>query len=218
MSSNYEKLKALIDVTQSNKELECRDYLKYAKNLLFKESVIDFLYVETECRARSGDSDYVISGTTKDESGVECNKLYVWELKAPQCYIFEKDTENRLRPSIDLIKAENQLLNYHYELKGNDSIRKDFGVYHPDDVLLGGIIIGCDRTRVRGVIEEPKRSIAYQKATNLRKVLYRWGDIRLMTWDTVLIHIAPVEKPSASQATRVTQTPRLPANAQVDGL
>ena len=40
----------------------------------------------------------------------------IWELKAPQCYLMEFDESGpRCRPTLDLIKAENQLLHYGHE-------------------------------------------------------------------------------------------------------
>jgi len=145
----YIELKGLIEAT-GNKEHECREYLHYTKEALVSNTVSEFVYIETERRATSGDSDYIISGKIVDETGNESVKVYIWELKAPQCYIFEKDTENRLRPTKELIRAENQLLNYYHENKGSESFRNDFGVTHSDNVRFGGIIIGSHDRRVRG--------------------------------------------------------------------
>ena len=113
MPEIHANLKKLIEATVK-KENECRKYLQYAKEALVRDTVLEFVYVETERRATVGNSDYIISGKIVDETGNECVKAYIWELKAPQCHIFEKDTENRLRPTIDLIQAENQLLNYYH--------------------------------------------------------------------------------------------------------
>jgi len=181
----YGQLKNLID-DKHNKELECRRYLHYAKYLLFKETVINFVYVETEYRAHTGDSDYVISGEVRDESGVLCTRAYVWELKAPQCFVFEKDTENRLRPTRDLVQAENQLLNYFDELKGSSRAHAEFGVSHPENVRLGGVIIGCSRTKVKGDYETAKKARLYEIARRCRDFLYNPANIRLILWDRVL--------------------------------
>lgn len=187
----YRALAALIDETGS-KELECRKYLQYAKEYLFKETVEDFVYVETEYRGHVGDSDYVISGTVLDESGFKCVRAYIWELKAPQCYIFEKDTENRVRPSSDLIQAENQLLHYYHEQRGSDDFRRDFKITHPDDVRFGGIIIGCTKKWIRGDYGEEKKGNLYEKAVNIRrKYFYDKVGIRLITWNTILDQIYP---------------------------
>lgn len=188
----YAQLKSLIDDSE-HKEHECRQYLQYARYLLFRETVIRFVYVETEYRGHSGDSDYVISGEVRDESGVQCIRAYIWELKAPQCFIFERGTKNRLRPSEDLIQAENQLLHYYLEQKGSSQFRDEFGVTHPDNVRLGGIIIGCNRTKVNGEYEESKKVKLYEKAMRTRRMLYDPSGIRLMTWDHILEHLQPPE-------------------------
>lgn len=186
----YGQLKNLIDDTH-NKELECRRYLQYAKYLLFRDAVINFVYVETEYRTHAGDSDYVISGEVHDESGVHCTRAYVWELKAPQCFVFEKDTENRLRPTRDLVQAENQLLHYFDDLKYNAQARAEFGVTHPENVRLGGIIIGCKRTEVKGDYEHAKKTRLYNKAKRCRDFLYNPANIRLMLWNRVLEQLEP---------------------------
>jgi len=155
-----------------------------------RETVIKFEYVETEYRVNCGDSDYIISGKVRLSDGVECVYAYIWELKAPQCYLFEKDTENRLRPTKELIAAENQLLNYHFEIKGNDSSKRKFGITHPDHIRIGGIIIGTRKTLVRGNFEINKKYKLYQMASHIRKqYFYNHLDIRLMTWDSILDHI-----------------------------
>ena len=120
----YEALRGLISASE-NKEKECRKFLAYAKEALVRDTVIKFEYIEKERRGTSGDSDYIISCQVRDAIRVESVKAYIWELKAAQCYIFEKDTENRLRPSKDLVQAENQLLNYYHENRGNEQFRTD---------------------------------------------------------------------------------------------
>jgi len=185
----YESLKRLMEDSH-NRELKCREYLKHAKYLLFREQVIEFKYVETEYRGHSGDSDYVISGTVRLEQGYECVKAYVWELKTPQCYIFEKDNENRVCPTKDLVKAENQLLHYYHENKGKEEFRKEFGVTHSDNVCLGGIIIGTGSRKINGDYEEDKKKKLYEKAMTIRNLyFYNPHGIRLMTWDNVLEHL-----------------------------
>lgn len=175
----------------TNREHECRRYLEYATNLLFRDTLVALVYKEIEYRGHAGDSDYVISGRVREESGVECVRAYVWELKAPQCYIFQSDTNNRLRPSKHLVQAENQLLHYFYELKNSGAFRQQFGVSDPDNVCLGGIIIGCNRRRVHGRYDEQRKSELYRIATKTRRYLYDSVGIRLMTWDHILDHLRP---------------------------
>ncbi|MBU2622117.1 MAG: hypothetical protein KKD92_07365 [Proteobacteria bacterium] len=182
----HEALRGLISAPE-NKELECREFLQYAKGALVRDTVIEFVYVEKERRGTSGDSDYIVSCKVCDETGVESVKAYIWELKAPQCYVFEKDTENRLRPTKELVQAENQLLHYYHEHKGCEQFKNDFGVTHSDNVLFGGIIIGCHARRTKGDYQEEKRNKLFEKALMIRKkYIYDPLHIRIIHWDYIL--------------------------------
>ena len=184
----YQQLSQLIKA-DANKEHECRECLQYAKELLVNAPVINYVYLETERRSHAGNSDYIVSAKILDEGGLEPVRVYVWELKAPQCYLFEEDTRNRLRPSKDLINAENQLFYYLDDLKGNDQARHEFGITHPHNVCFGGIIIGCRRRWVRGNFDENKRNKLYERALMIRReYMYDRLGMRLMTWDYILDH------------------------------
>lgn len=196
MSNNsqdiYNQLHALIRATE-NKELECREFLYHARNALVPDTVLDFVYVEKERRGTSGDSDYIISVRVEDETGLESVKAYIWELKAPQCYMFEKDTENRLRPSKELVQAENQLLHYYHEHKGSELFRNEFEITHSDNINFGGIIIGCHHRRVKGRFsDEVKRGKLLEKALMIRrKYIYDPLHIRIVQWDYILDLLKP---------------------------
>lgn len=182
----YTRLQTVIESPQ-NKELECREYLKYVDNLLIRTFPVTVMYNSTEYRGHKGDTDYIISANIRDESGFDCVQAYIWELKAPQCYIFQKDTMNRLIPSHELISAENQLMNYHYELQGDDQFRRKAKVLHPHQVRLGGIIIGSSSTLVRGYKDKERIAELYEEALSIRKhYFYEHNGIRLVTWDTIL--------------------------------
>lgn len=176
---------------EKNKEHECRKFLQHAKETLVTDTAKEFVYVETERRGASGDSDYIISCKVYDETGIESVKAYVWELKAPQCFIFEKETENRLRPTSELIQAENQLLHYYHEQKGSEQFRYEFGVTHSENVLLGGIIIGCRKRRVRGDYEDDKKNKLFEKALMIRKTYLYSSRIRILDWDHILEFLSP---------------------------
>lgn len=187
----YKCLRELIE-SPNNKELECRKFLQYAKDALVRDTVMEFVYVEKERRGTSGDSDYIISCKVRDETGVEAVKAYIWELKAPQCFIFEKDTENRLRPTKELIQAENQLLHYYHEQRGNEQFRNEFRVTHSDNVLFGGIIIGCHSRKTKGNYEESKKNTLFEKALMIRKrYIYEPLQIRIIHWDYILDLLKP---------------------------
>lgn len=184
-------LRELIEDTR-NREHQCREFLRYAKERLVRDTVKEFVYVEKERRGASGDSDYIISCKVCDETGVESVKAYIWELKAPQCFIFEKDTENRLRPTSELVQAENQLLHYYHEQRGSEQFRHEFGITHPDNVLFGGIIIGCRQRKVKGDYEEGKKNKLFEKALMIRKTyLYESRQIRILDWDHILEFLSP---------------------------
>lgn len=191
LDKEYEILRNHISASE-NKELECREFLQYAKEALVRDTVINFVYLEKERRGTTGDSDYILSCRVCDETGVESVKAYIWELKAPQCYIFEKDTENRLRPTKELIHAENQLLHYYHENKGSEEFRNDFGVTHSDNVLFGGIIIGCHARKVKGEFEDNKKNKLFEKALIIRKrYIYDPLHIRIIQWDYILDLLNP---------------------------
>jgi len=155
-----------------------------------KETPKKYCYVETEFRGYSGDSDYIISGEL-DLAGTSPTVAYVWELKAPQCYIFEKDTEHRLKPTYELIDAENKLLHYYNEVKESSQHRDHFGVTLPDYVRLGGIIIGSNRTKARGFYDGALMDRLYRRAIYARMTMYRPAGIFLVTWDHILDQLKP---------------------------
>ena len=190
-----ETLTGLISANE-NKELECREFLQYAKEVLVRDTVVEFVYIEKERRGTSGDSDYIVSCKVCDEIGIESVKAYIWELKAPQCYIFEKDTENRLRPSKELIQAENQLLHYYHEHRGSEQFKNEFGVTHSDNVLFGGIIIGCHDRKIKGDYQEDKGNKLFEKALMIRKkYIYDPLHIKIIHWDYILDLIKPPTTP-----------------------
>jgi hypothetical protein len=211
----FEQLQRLISDT-NNKEHECRNYLQHAKISLVTNTVKEFIYVENERRGHSGDSDYVISCRVCDETGVEAVKAYIWELKAPQCYIFEKDTESRLRPSKELIQAENQLLYYYHENKGSEQFKNDFCITHSDNVLFGGIIIGCQSKRIRGNIPADKMNKLYQEALMIRKkYIYDPHGIKIFTWDYILELLKPYGIPMQEKVEKVEITQLLDTHSSI---
>jgi len=186
----YSQLRASME-NEGQTELECRSFLSHAKDLLVKVTPIAFLAEADEYRGHSGDSDYIVVCEVCDEAGIPSNQAYIWEAKAPQCYVFEQDTQNRVRPSKDFISAENQLLHYYEESKGSDQFRSEFGITHPENVKLGGIIIGSRRTLVKNTDYNADMAFRlYARALDLRRrYLYGHSGIKIMIWDTVLEHL-----------------------------
>ncbi|MCJ7508282.1 MAG: hypothetical protein MUO85_06070 [candidate division Zixibacteria bacterium] len=195
-TSLHDSLKALIG-TSKHKEQECRAYLKYARDLLVDVTTATFLNEAEEYRGHAGDSDYLIVSKTVDEAGIESNKAYLWEAKSPQCYLFEHDTKSRVRPTKEFISAENQLLHYFEESRGSTTFIEDFNLTHPDNVVIGGVIIGCRRTWVRGGdYDELTLATLFTRALNLRKrYLYGRSGIKIMIWDHILDYLKKQESP-----------------------
>jgi len=188
-NSLYDKLRTLIYDTKQ-REHECREYLKYAADVLFRDGGTE-IKCDVEYRGHSGDSDFIVIGRAHG-SGSDCIRAYLWELKAPQLFLFveDKSSANRLFPSKDLLEAENQLLNYYDELRDSVEFRSEFGITHPSNVCMGGIIIGRDNTKVKGDMEVDKRDGLYEKAFRCRNLFYR-SEIRLMLWNTILDQLLP---------------------------
>lgn len=181
------ELEALISDSK-NKEKECRRYLRYVRDLLVDVTSATFLDEAEEYRGHSGDSDYIIVCRALEESGIESNKAYIWEAKAPQVYLFQQDTNNRVKPTKQFVSAENQLLHYYEECRGSEQFREEFGITHGDDVRLGGLIIGSRATWVKGSdYDETTLDRLYKKALNLRtRYLYGHSGIKVMIWDHIL--------------------------------
>ncbi|HEX7343533.1 MAG TPA: hypothetical protein VF398_04675 [bacterium] len=199
MNNSYNELRILI-AEKNRREHECRKYLCQAKHILVPEAVVEFCYLEKEYRTHTGDSDYVISAKVILKTSVERVRAYVWELKAPQCSIFEKDTMARLRPSKYLIDAENKLIHYYDELKGSDRSRSDFKVIHPDDIRIGGIIIGKESKWVSGITDESQaRKLKDQTLRIREKYRYDSQEIKIITWDRILRNLLELEGPIGPQ-------------------
>ncbi len=190
----YEQLRDLI-YAEGHKERECSKYLEYVKYILFKENIVDYEYLKTEYRGTSGDIDFVISGIVELEVGIKRVHAYIWELKSPQCYQFEYDNDNRIKPTKELIQAENQLLWYLHEKRGDQTFQRRFSVL-PNHIYCGGIIIGCDQTLVKDLKkkydDETKRKL-YEDAITIRDYFYNEQRIRLMTWNHILRQFAVEE-------------------------
>jgi predicted RNA binding protein YcfA (HicA-like mRNA interferase family) len=98
------------------------------------------------------------------------------------------------------------------EQEGSQQFQKEFGV-NAQDVSIGGIIIGSNKTKVKGKIEEAKKDVLYERAINSKKILYDPAGIRLMTWDHVLDQLKPKETQNVISSAEVTmEAPKIPKN------
>jgi len=170
------------------REVECQNFLP-GVNYLLTPPFAKVVQVVREQVAMAGRSDYFLLCEVRE---VEIRRrLILWEVKAPQLSAFETSScRNRLIPSKSLIEAENQLLYYFDEYRSNGQFLDRYNLRHPDDVKLGGIIIGRDdnwvaltkgNTETKETIQQMASS-----AVRIRDEHFYRGRIRLMSWDRVL--------------------------------
>ncbi len=142
-------------------------------------------YVESELNCYSGRADLAIIAEVNEPGGEVCRKAYLWELKAPQVFLF-KWKSGRGCPRMDLIEAENQLFHYYNDLKTSNFQRK-WNLF-PDDFLLGGIVIGRNEKLVKCSNEDSNNAKA-SASLSLKfrnRFFYNHNRMELYTWDQVL--------------------------------
>jgi len=189
MTTPYECLNQLMKES-GHKEIECRAYLVNTKDKLVKNPPDKFIRFEPEYRGHTGDSDLIITCEVENDAGVRCVEAYIWEVKSPQCYVFEFDNNNRVKPTKDLISAENQLLHYYEEYKKSETFKQEFGITSSDNIHIGGIIIG-QKDRLVKPNEKydtiDKKNSLYTRAINCRKEhFYKASRIDFIIWDRIL--------------------------------
>lgn len=186
----FRAFKALIEESARRTELECRDYLKHAVGLLLPQTPKDFVSI-IEDRNFFGSTDYVVAATMISSQNADVREAYIWELKAPQCYLFEKDNKNRCRPSDDFVEAENQVLHYTYEALGNTRFRSRMGIVDHENIKIGGIIIGTQGRLLRNSAGQMDDQSA-RTALKIREAyLYPITGLRVFTWDRILSYMQP---------------------------
>jgi hypothetical protein len=189
MTTPYDCLKKLMKES-THKEMECRVYLENTKEKLVKNPPDKFVRFEPEYRGHTGDSDLIITCEVENDAGIRCVEAYIWEVKAPQCYVFEFDNDNRVKPTKDLISAENQLLHYYEEYKKSETFKQEFGITSSDNIHIGGIIIGQKDRLVKPnkkYDSTEKKNSLYTRAINCRKEhFYKASRIDFIIWDRIL--------------------------------
>lgn len=187
----HSQLNNFILETDHYREKECRLFIPLALDLFVPfTSLTTGLCDETEYPGHTGPSDLIVF-CERNCGGISEKYAYIWEVKAPQADVFVKDTDNRIKPSTAFIQAENQLLHYWEDCK-TEKFRSDFGISHIDHIMLGGILIGKESTRVNGDYDEVKKNRLFRTALNLRKqCLYGHTGIQVLIWDDVLNFIKP---------------------------
>lgn len=190
-TSQSDDLRALM-LDNVQREVECQQYLQLAHALL-APPLSKVEQVVKEQVAMAGRSDYFLLCEVQEVE--PRRRLILWEAKAPQLAPFEVATQNRLIPSRALVEAENQLLYYFDEYRSNGQFLDRYGIRHPDDVRLGGIVIGRNDNWVRQTGNNPlSGTVAKQMASSALRIrnehFYR-GQIRVLTWDTIASVLAP---------------------------
>jgi hypothetical protein len=186
----YKEFEATVVKEGVHNEIECGSFLHHAIDYLLPATALERKF-EREDRNFFGSADFVISAKFLDDAGHETQRAYIWELKAPQCFLLEKDdNKNRFRPTMDLIKAENQLLHYYQEAVDSGLFRKRFGIMDRQEIRLGGIIIGRSNRIAR--VSENRDKPNIEIALNIRKeYFYSARQIRLINWDRLLTYVRP---------------------------
>ena len=199
-NNKYDALKVLIDEPKKHKEKECRAFISGALDLFVPfTGVTTVLGDEDEYPGHSGPNDLIVF-CERSCGGVVEKYAYIWEVKSPQTAIFVKDTKNRVKPSPEFMKAENQLLHYWEDCK-TEQFRAKFEITHLDHILPGGILIGKSNTLVSSGYKDDKKKQLYKTAINLRKKwFYNQAGIQVLIWNDILDFInAPItiteEKP-----------------------
>jgi len=188
----YNIFSALVTDETRRTELECRDYVHYAAFYLLPTRPIE-VYTENEHRNFFGSSDFIVAARLRNDQGREENYAYIWELKAPQSFLFESDdNKNRFRPTLDFVKAENQLLHYYSEAEGNNNFRERYKVMNTKNIKIGGLIIGRSDRLAKGLGSSPLDEQNVAKALSVREnYLYATYKIRILTWDAILKAVQP---------------------------
>lgn len=185
------QLESLVRMNDGNCEMECGKLLKQkeAASILLKYNQ-KLTFIGAELRTSCGDVDILIHCQEKDSLGDWIKKIQLWELKAPQLYQFETETNSRACPTKEFYSAENQLLHYHDELK---KIRGKFNVVNDEDILFGGIIMGReDRVVNPKNVEINQAKLLARAAQRIRLNNFYGGRISLWTWDDVITSLKEI--------------------------
>ena len=199
-AKNPDDLLSHITDDTGKREKECQPFLDEILPHLCRETASTIIRYGREQPNRFGYNDFSVSAVISD-GGTSTRKVaFVWEAKAPQCATFEADDhKSRLRPTADLIKAENQLLHYVEEFASSPSYRSYFGLDATSEVVPAGIIIGRSNLLV-------KPSSKFDTSTNIqnlfdytmqirKKYLYKSHSIVVKNWNWVHeMMVQPVKK------------------------
>ena len=185
----HSPLRSLVYDNARQTERECQPYLAEIADVLCRETFQDVIMTGREEANRFGESDFTVSARVMVSRSVLKVTAYVWEVKAPQCYLYEFDeNRNRLRPTKELIKAENQLLHYASDFNDNRAFRNLYGLDAYARAVPAGILIGRDDRLVRPnrnfPTDEARTLALFRQTSHIRDMfLYEPAGIRIRTWD-----------------------------------
>lgn len=187
----FSAFEALVLEKDRHTENECAAFLAKAAGVLLPETPIDMQTIQQD-RSFFGASDLIVTAKLRTEQNDIVDHAFIWELKAPQCSLMERDdNQNRYRPTIDLIKAETQLLHYASEIQNNDTYRERLKIMDRNMIKLGGIVIGT-RDRLLRNISSPGDIERASTSLNIRtRYFYSHLGIRIFTWDRILQYLRP---------------------------
>lgn len=178
--------------SEAQNELACRAFLPQIAKHLCHHTINRVQRISSEEPTRFGLSDFVISAEVS-HGGLSEVIGYVWEIKAAQLFLYELDVNSRrFRPTIDLIRAETQLLHYVSDAQDSKAFKEYFGLGVTSKVLPAGIIIGR-RDRIAKVTGSPGQEPSLDQETLAkhsdyirRTILYEPAQIWVKTWDWVI--------------------------------
>lgn len=191
-NKEFSEFEALVRTNTEQTELKCGKFLHYAAALLIPRTPVK-ITMGAEDRNFYGSTDFVVSATLLDDQNDETECAYIWELKAPQAYLFEfDDNASRCRPTHEFIKAENQLLHYVSQAQSDHLFRQRFGILDYRNIRVGGIIIGrSDDRMLKGASTEADVRKAKFSLSVRENIFYFASGLRVLTWDRVLSFIRP---------------------------
>lgn len=169
-------------------ERDCCKYLMKIAWVLLSAAEGHTTFVGCEQYCSAGRLDLIVLADALQPGGKSRREAHIWELKAPQNYLFDLKTNNQAHPSQELYSAETQVIYYHYSVMNDGSLLRRWEILSPDHVKIGGIIIGRDSTlvEIKGKDEGQAIQIATQ-ACEIREVyFYKLARIKLWTWDHVV--------------------------------
>ena len=188
---SFDAFCALIDDTTRHTERECQQYVGDIAEKLFEQTPESFVTIRLEQRSFYGSSDFIVAANIRTATGLQRHVRF-WELKAPQSLLMKWDgNNNRYGPSDDLVKAENQLIQYVYLAQRDGAFHSRYSTYG-DFVRPGGVIIGRNEKLINS--SNPQEIEAAAESLKIRGIMmYEAMNIKLYTWDHVKYLLKPPE-------------------------